>query len=122
MSRNAPTTVDNLTTFTADQGGLTKFRAGVYQKLALVGPDTDAATLGALVTCDVSAGAITVNLPDPDDGVGGLVLVKMITAAANTITIQCAGFTIDGASNLVLSLDFEWALLMTDGANWIQVG
>ena len=122
MSRTAATTVDDLTTFTADQGGLTKYRAGVYRKQTVTGPDTEAASLGTLVACNVASGAVTIDLPDPDSGVGGLVMVKIMGAATNSVTVQCAGFTIDGATTLILNHDWEWALLMTDGDNWIQVG
>ena len=84
------------------------------------------AALNDLVRVDCSAAARTINLPT---AVGHTreIMVKLVTVATFACTIDAfAAETIDGALTLVFAAnpinDFAWAILKSDGANWMQVG
>jgi hypothetical protein len=94
----------------------------VLQTAVQAGPTYNAA-IQDLVRVDVSGGAVTVNLPTAVGTTDREVWVKLVSLATNTCTVDAAGVqTIDGALTLTLTTDFEWAILRSDGANWMQVG
>jgi len=84
-----------------------------------------AATFDQLVRVNVTGAPIQVDLPAVHT-VGQKVGVKIIGLATNATTIDGNGNTIDGAATLVLAAapinDYAWAILMSDGTNWMQVG
>ena len=85
------------------------------------GPTTSNPSVNNLVFCDVASGSVTVNLPSGHVA-GDAMIVKIITTAANSVTIDPNGSeTVDGASTLVLSNDYEWAWLISNGTNWFQI-
>jgi len=91
------------------------------QTAVQVGPSFSAA-LNDLVRADVSAAVLTINLPTAALHTREI-MVKLVTVATFACTVDAAGAeTIDGALTLVMSTDFEWAILKSDGANWMQVG
>ena len=80
------------------------------------------AALNDLVRVDCSAAARTINLPTAV-GHTNEIMVKLVSLATFATTVDAFGAeTIDGALTLVMSTDFEWAILKSDGANWMQVG
>jgi len=80
------------------------------------------AALNDLVRVDCSAAARTINLPTAV-GHTNEIMVKLVSLATFSTTVDAFGAeTIDGALTLVMSTDFEWAILKSDGANWMQVG
>ena len=81
------------------------------------------AVVGDFVRCNISGGSFTVTLPAGHTA-GEQIAVKMVSAAGgNTLTIDGNGSeTIDGSLTLVLTTDYEWAYLRSDGTNWMQVG
>ena len=87
----------------------------------LTGPDTYAAVVGDDLFVDVSAGAVDVSLPEVHN-IGDQIRMKLITAATNALTVTPDGSQeIDGQSSLDLSSDYEWAVLVSNGANWFQI-
>jgi hypothetical protein len=95
----------------------------VVQAADKVGPIIYPAVIGDLIPCDVSGGTVTVNLPTAVGNTNREIWVKLISAATNPCTINTAGIeTIDGAATAVLNTDYEWIILRSDGANWMQLG
>lgn len=95
----------------------------VLQTAVKVGPTTYNAVIQDLVRVDVSAGLVTVNLPTAVGNTDKEIWVKLVSLATFTCTVDAAGVqTIDGALTATLTTDFEWIILRSDGANWIQVG
>ena len=85
------------------------------------GPAPYAASVGDYVLVDVSVNPVTVTLP-AGHVANDLIGVKMVSLATNSITIDPNGAeTIDGAATLVLSTNGEWAVLRSNGTNWLQV-
>lgn len=90
-------------------------------QVTATGPTTSNPVVNRLVFCDVSAGAVTVNLP-AGHVAGDAMLIKLSSVATNSVTIDPNGAeTIDGSSTLVLSNDYEWAWLISNGTNWFQI-
>jgi len=84
------------------------------------------AALNDLVRVDCSAAARTINLPTAV-GHTNEIMVKLVSLATFSTTVDAFGAeTIDGALTLVFAAnpinDFAWAILKSDGANWMQVG
>lgn len=85
------------------------------------GPDTYGAEIGDDLFVDVSGGLITINLPEVHN-IGDQIRIKMISQASNDVVIEPFGSqTIDGQSSLSLALDYEWAVLVSNGSNWFQI-
>lgn len=82
-----------------------------------------AAALNDLVRVNCSAAARVVDLPTAVGHTREL-MVKLVSVATFACTLDAFGAeTIDGALTLVLSTNYEWAILKADGAgNWMQVG
>lgn len=80
------------------------------------------AALNQLLLVSVAAGAVTVNLP-AGHVAGNRIRVKLTTAATNTCTIDANSTeTIDGQLTLVMSNDYEWVDLVSNGTSWFQLG
>lgn len=95
----------------------------VTQTSIKVGPTTYGAAIGELVRVNVAAGAVTVNLPTAVGNTNREVWVKLVSLATNACTVDPSGAqTVDGAATATLSTDYEWIILRSDGANWMQVG
>jgi len=95
----------------------------VLQTAVQTGPTSYNAAIQDLVRVDVSAGAVTVNLPTAVGNTDKEVWVKLVSLATNTCTVDAAGVqTIDGALTATLTTDYEWIILRSDGANWMQIG
>jgi hypothetical protein len=95
----------------------------VRQVSTVVGPASHNAAINTLVPVNVAAGAVTVNLPTAVGNTDHEVWIKLVSLATNSCTVDGAGAqTIDGALTAVLNTDYEWIILRSDGANWIQVG
>ena len=73
-----------------------------------------------LFLCDATAGAITANLPPVADVYDGFtVAIKRTNSGANAVTIDGDGSeTIDGATTLVLSAQYQYVILVANGTSW----
>ena len=73
-----------------------------------------------LVPLDTTSNNITVNLPTASSvGNGFMVALKKIDAVANTVTVDPSGSeTIDLALTLLISIQNEAHLIVSDGTNW----
>ena len=86
------------------------------------------AAVGDLVPCDLSTFSndyCEVDLPEFHSA-GDQVGVKMVTVA-NGNWIEVWPFNIntsqiDGENYMLLTTDYEWAIFMSDGTNWMQIG
>lgn len=78
-----------------------------------------AANTDTVILCDASGGAFTVTLPAAADNTGKVFYLKKIDSSANAVTIDGNGAeTIDDATTLVLSGQYDAAMLVSDGAEW----
>lgn len=77
----------------------------------------------ALILCDASTAAITLNLPSAAlTGDKFRFIVKKTDSSANTVTIDADGSDlIDGAATLVVSDQYEAVEISTDGAAWYGI-
>lgn len=73
-----------------------------------------------LIKCDATSGTITISLVAAATAGDGFELaVKKSDSSANTIIIDGnASETVDGATTLTLSNQYEVAILICDGSNW----
>jgi len=77
------------------------------------------------VTYTVTAAVTSLTLPTAQVVEGRVVIIKDAggNASANNITIDTEGAeTIDGSATLVMSSDYEWVTLYSDGSNWFVIG
>jgi hypothetical protein len=85
------------------------------------------AASGAILTSDANkvilatagGGGITLTLPSPASVTGQAIYIKKVDAAAGSVVIaQFAAETIDGASSIAISSQYESATVVSDGTNW----
>ena len=70
------------------------------------------------IVCN-NSGAITINLPAASGASGRVYVIKKISAALNNVTIDPnASETIDGATTKVLTMQYESAMIQSDGTSW----
>lgn len=81
---------------------------------------SDAASVAQV---DAAGAARTITLPAAAGINGRQYTLKKIDATANTVTVDPTGAeTIDGAATYVLSVQWKYVVLVSNGANWIIVG
>ena len=68
------------------------------------------------ILVDASSNAVTVTLPAPS--VGRVVRVKKIDTTTNSMVIDGAGATIDGAATRTTTVAYQSFLVQSDGTNW----
>lgn len=72
---------------------------------------------------NAAAGNTTVNLPAVSTVTKKTYWIKKIDSSANTVTIDPDGSeTIDGASTLVLSSQWDYAVIISTGTTWWRIG
>lgn len=75
-----------------------------------------------IVTVDATTGNSTINLPTAVGISGTEYVIKKTDATANTVTIDGATTeTIDGATTKVLSNQYDFVQIQSDGADWVIV-
>lgn len=119
----APPVAGHVLTATSATNAIWKASGGALKPTAVQTNNYDAA-IGDLVLCNLSDGTVEVTLP-ATHAAGEQVGVKMVSTAggeAVEIYADSATETIDGEESLTLNTDYEWAILVSDGANWLQIG
>jgi hypothetical protein len=97
--------------------------AGGLNPTAVQSTDYEAVA-GDLVLVDISGADVEVDLPEFHSA-GDQIGVKMVTTAGSHFIYIWPwnnGELVDGDEFLPLSTDYEWAILMSDGTNWLQIG
>jgi len=89
-------------------------------KTAVTAPATPySAVSGDVILWDATAGAKTVNLPAAASNTNVKIDVKKLDSSGNAITIDGnASETIDGATTITLTTQYESVTLFCDGFNW----
>lgn len=130
VSLSAPPTVGGILTADTptaatwkDPAAVLLYGSQVRQTAVQTGPTSYSAAIGDLVLVDVSSGLVTVDLPTAVGNTDREIWVKLVSAATNNCVVDPSGAeTIDGAATFTLDTDYEWIVVRSDGANWIQVG
>ena len=81
---------------------------------------TEATTIGQdddVLLCDADGGAFTVSLPPPRFMLHKRIEVKLVSASGS-VTIEPTSGLIDGASGVLLVVQYESVSIVTDGTNW----
>jgi hypothetical protein len=75
-----------------------------------------------IVACDASAGAFTVSLPSAAGIAGRMYTIKKVDSSPNAVTVAApTGQTIDGAASYVLSAQWKYVTVVSDGSNWLII-
>lgn len=94
-------------------------RAGAYRT---INATATLANTDYIVAVDSTSAAVTVNLPTAVGITGKEYRIKRTNSGANSVTIDPNSTqTIDGALTLVLSGQWDSAVIVSDGANWLRV-
>lgn len=92
---------------------------------SVVAPTSGSTTTGdskKLFLCDASGGAFALSLPAAASAANMEIAVKRINSGANNVTITPnGGNTIDGQSSLVLTEQYQWAVLVCNGTDWLII-
>lgn len=75
-----------------------------------------------IVLCDTSSNAITVNLPAAADYPNKQFTIKVIDATNNVTIDGNASETIDGATTVTLSTQYQSRTVVSDGNDWHVIG
>lgn len=74
------------------------------------------------VLVDGALGSYTITLPSAASAANRIYVIKKIDATANTVTIDGDGAeTIDGASNTVLTAQWESVTIQSNGTSWFKI-
>lgn len=122
----APPTVGQVLTATSATNSTWQDPSGVLTQTAVLvgGVDPDyTSAVGDLVRCDVSGANQVVNLP-ATHAAGDQIGLKMVSATTGgqIVVFPNGGDLIDGAGSLTMATSREWAILQSDGTNWMQIG
>lgn len=72
---------------------------------------------------DATSASLTITLPDAIINKDQIVVVKKVDTSVNTVTIDGNGAqTIDGAATVVLSTQYHFRVMVSDGSNWHVIG
>jgi len=72
-------------------------------------------TLGTLIICDATAGAIALELPSAGVNEGRVLIIKKKDVSVNAVTVTRVGSdTIDGATTYVLTSQYDSVILVND--------
>ncbi|MCA9058609.1 MAG: hypothetical protein KDA85_08920 [Planctomycetaceae bacterium] len=75
-----------------------------------------------IVLCDATGAAFTVTLPTAVGNTGRQLVVKRLNSGSNAVTVAAAGSeTIDGASTVSLSTQYQVITMVSDGSNWAVI-
>jgi hypothetical protein len=105
--------------------GLGAFTGGINMKSNNKTADYTATALDYLITCNATSGNITITLPAAagSDMTGRTYLVKKTDATGNTVTIDAnSSETIDGATTYVMSTQWKYVTIMSNGSEWFIIG
>lgn len=82
-----------------------------------------AETRSIVVLADISGGSITVTIPDAADWSEAQTILVKITgnAGGESVTIDTAGGSIDGAASTIMDQSYSALLLMPVGSNWVRI-
>lgn len=75
-----------------------------------------------IVLCNAAGGAFTVTLPSATGNTGRQFVVKRLNSGSNTVAVAAVGGqTIDGASSVSLSVQYQIITVVCDGSNWFTI-
>lgn len=76
-----------------------------------------------IITGDATSSAFTITLPTAIDKTGQTYTLKRVNSGSNNVTVgTTSSQTIDGSTTYVLSAQYKYVKVVSDGANWIIVG
>ncbi len=74
------------------------------------------------IICNNTSGAITISLPTASGCAGRVYAIKKVSGSLLNVTIDPFGSeSIDGASSRTLTMQYEGALIQSDGSNWFVI-
>ena len=127
VSASSPPTVGQVLTATTPTSAVWSNPSGaaLAQTAVQVGGVSPAysSAVGELIRCDISGGDQTVNLPGSHSA-GDQIGIKVVSIASGNeaSVLPNGGDLIDGAGSLSMNTDYEWAILQSDGTDWMQIG
>jgi hypothetical protein len=76
----------------------------------------------SIVACNASAGAFTISLPSAVGIAGRMYTIKKVDSSPNPVIVAPQpGQTIDGAASYVLSAQWKYVTVVSDGSNWLVI-
>jgi hypothetical protein len=122
VSNSNSTMIGNSTTANAEIKGNLKTNG---QTLSLISKTASyTATLSdEIITGNTTSSAFTITLPTAVDKTGQTYTIKRMNSGSNNLTVgTTSSQTIDGSTTYVLTTQYKYVKVVSDGANWIIVG
>lgn len=105
-------------------GGYVSAKYGMAHKVRKITASDICTYLDYTVLCNATSGNIAVDVTSWPASYPGLIhIIKKTDASANTVTIDPSSTpTIDGAANVVLTAQWQYIMIQSDGTNWVKIG
>lgn len=82
-----------------------------------------ATTSVSTILCNATSAAFTVTLPTAVGATGQIYTIKKTDSSANAVTVgTTSSQTIDGSTTYLLSTQYNFVVVTSDGANWMRIG
>lgn len=75
-----------------------------------------------VILVNATAGPVAIYPTAPVNAVGRVFTIKKVDASANAVTIDPASGTVDGADTYVLSTQYQFVTVLSDGSNYFVIG
>jgi hypothetical protein len=106
-----------------DNGIGTSFIDDRFPTVMIPGTSHTLTALDSTVFANGSSGAFTLTLPSAVGITGKIYTIKKIDSTANVITVAAtSNQTIDGATTYLLSKQWEYVSIQSNGTNWMVIG
>jgi len=116
-----------ITNLTGDLGSAslrfgTVFSGGASRGIATKSTTYTATSTDSTLLCDATSAAFTINLPAAASHSGRVYALKKIDSSGNAVTIDGnASETIDGATTITLSAQWDRAQIQSNGSAWFRI-
>lgn len=125
FSNSALTAADTTSPFFlqgATTGVTTHINSGIVTVIVAKTGTYSATLADHVITGDATSAAFTITIPTASGNAGLEYIVKKIDSSANAVTIATSAGNIDASATYVLSSQYKYVKVVSNGTNWLIIG